>query len=83
MKVKDFMKTYSVSVVQKADKLNVSPELLNLILETNIVPTQYRRDGVYTTEFGYRRLEAIITQIDAGLSLTDILTDHKRRLALM
>jgi hypothetical protein len=77
------MNNYSVSIIQKADKLNVSPELLNLILETNIVPTQYRREGVFTTSFGLRQLETIITQIDGGVSLRDIVTDHKRHLARM
>lgn len=77
------MNNYSVSIIQKADKLNISPELLNLILETNIVPTQYRRDGVFTTDFGFRQLSSIVDQLDGGLSLKDIVVEHNKRLERM
>lgn len=75
------MNYFSVSLINKANSLNISSELLQKILETNLVPIEYRRDGIYTTDFGNRRFESIVEQLDCGVSLFDIVRNDKKHLA--
>lgn len=73
------MYQFDYSISDQARELNLSVELIDRILRENLIPVRRVNNRLFTTEYGRRQLNEIVAQLDAGISLRNIVALSERR----